>query len=107
MVTTHADGSMSFRIYLPHAGKVEILGDFTDWRAGKLAMTRQGPGWWTIRLEIPAGDHQFCYLVDGSIWLADYAAHGVKLNSYGGWVSRLVVESASTTELKPSQLTAA
>jgi hypothetical protein len=49
-------------------------------------------GWWTAELFLPAGDHLFNYLVDGSIWLADFAASGVKSNGYGGWVSQLHVE---------------
>jgi len=98
MVTTHADGTCRFRVYLPHAAKVELLGTFTDWREGRLAMTRQHPGWWELTCPVPAGEHQFCYLVDGSIWLADYAAHGVKLNGYGGWTSRLNIAAAEVAQ---------
>ncbi|MGH7131877.1 MAG: hypothetical protein ACREJO_08040 [Phycisphaerales bacterium] len=92
MVFATTDGRTTFRVYLPHAGRVEVLGDFTDWRDHKAAMTRENPGWWTVSMEVPAGEHQFVYLVDGSIWLADYAAHGVKMSRDGGWVSRLVVQ---------------
>lgn len=53
------------------------------------------PGWWEIIAEVPEGEHEFCYLVDSSIWLADYAAHSVRLSGYGGWVSRLVVRDAA------------
>jgi len=92
MVTTLKDGRIQFRVYLPHAAKVELLGNFTDWRDGRIPMKRVNPGWWEVELAVPQGEHTFCYLVDSSIWLADYAAHGVHLNGYGGWVSRLCID---------------
>lgn len=96
MVSNSPDGTCGFRVYLPHAAKVELLGTFTDWRERRIAMTRRHPGWWEAAVAIDAGEHEFCYLVDNSVWLADYAAHGVKLNSYGSWTSRLSVASAVT-----------
>lgn len=91
MVQRHTDGTVEFRIFLAHAGSVELVGDFTGWRNGALSMSREHPGWWSVRLPVPPGTHQFCYLVDGAIWLADYAADGVSQNLYGGWVSRLQI----------------
>lgn len=91
MVSEIQDGRFRFRVYLPHASRVELVGGFTRWRAGAVAMTRQEPGWWELVCAVPEGTHEFCYLVDSSVWLADYAAHGVTLAGYGGWVSRLVV----------------
>lgn len=91
MLTTNPDGTVTFRVYLPHATTVELLGDFTDWRRAPVSLRREHPGWWSATLAVPAGEHLFCYLVDASIWLADYAAHGVRQNQFGGWVSRLAV----------------
>lgn len=94
MISRNLDGSIAFRVFLPHAAKVELLGDFTDWRARPVPMHREAPGWWSADLPIAKGEYNFCYLVDSSIWLADYAAHGVKLNGYGGFVSRVEVGDA-------------
>ncbi len=91
MVSKIEDGRYRFRVYLPHASKVELVGGFTQWRAAAIAMDRLEPGWWELVADIPEGEHEFCYLVDSSVWLADYAANGVKLSGYGGWVSKLVV----------------
>lgn len=102
MVTILPDGSARFRVFLPHAARVELLGDFTDWRDHRLAMTREHPGWWELSLRVAPGEHHFCYLVDGQIWLADYAAHGVKLNGYGGWISRLCVTATAACETAES-----
>jgi 1,4-alpha-glucan branching enzyme len=91
MVSAMSDGRFRFRIYLPRASKVELVGGFTRWRAAALLMERPDPGWWEAVAELSEGEHEFCYLVDSCIWLADYAASGVKLAGHGGWVSRLVV----------------
>jgi 1,4-alpha-glucan branching enzyme len=99
MVQRHTDGTVEFRIFLAHAGSVELVGDFTEWRTGAVSMSREHPGWWSVRLPVPPGTHQFCYLVDGAIWLADYAADGVSQNLYGGWVSRLHVPETDTLPL--------
>jgi hypothetical protein len=54
-------------------------------------MHPDGDGWWEARAPIPTGDHLFSYVVDGGSWLPDYAAHGIKANGFGGWVSQLCV----------------
>lgn len=94
MVTLREDGSCEFRIYLPHARDVRVVGDFTGWREHALAMGPAADGWWTLRARLPAGDHLFNYLVDGDAWLPDYAAHGIQPNAWGGWVSMLAAPEA-------------
>jgi 1,4-alpha-glucan branching enzyme len=97
MVSRDATGMTSFRLYLPHAAKVELAGSFTNWRENKLLMRRSHPGNWTIELDLAPGEHQFAYLVDGHLWIADYAAGGVKLTPHGGWVSTLTIPPALAT----------
>jgi len=116
MVTFESDGSLTFRVYLPHASSVELVADFTEWAESRLALKREeGPrerssrlsergvvdeplgdasgarGWWSLRVTAPEGDHAFSYLVDSTWWLPDYAAHGVKRNEHGNWTSLLFV----------------
>jgi 1,4-alpha-glucan branching enzyme len=91
MVICEPDARHTFRVYLPEAASVELVGTFTDWRTRPERMTREDTGWWTITLGLSAGDHDFSYLVNGSHWLADYAATGVKRNGFGGWVSQISV----------------
>jgi 1,4-alpha-glucan branching enzyme len=91
MVTGKDDGVYQFRVYLPHAGNVELVGDFTEWSARRITMRHEPPGWWTATVCLAVGDHTFCYLVDGQLWMPDYAANGVKRNEYGNWVSQLAV----------------
>lgn len=103
MICRTTNGKIQFKAYLPHASNVELVGDFTEWRNAPVAMRRESSGWWVADVEVAAGEYHFCYLVDSSIFLADYAAHGVKLNQYGGWISRVMVDSVTA---KPEMVAA-
>jgi 1,4-alpha-glucan branching enzyme len=91
VLTTHT-GECEFRMYLPHASYVELVGDFTGWQDRPVTMHRDADGFWNVRLRLPEGEHSFSYLVDGRTWMPDYAASGVARNPFGNWTSRLVVE---------------
>ena len=81
----------AFRVYLPDAATVDLVGTFTGWQDGARRMTRDNSGWWSITMSLCADDHEFSYLVNGSAWLPDYAAGGIRRNGFGGWVSQLHV----------------
>jgi 1,4-alpha-glucan branching enzyme len=93
MVVQRAAESYEFRLYLPHANVVEVVGDFTRWQEGAVAMARGHDGWWSVNVPVPSGVHRFSYLVDGRYWMPDYAANGIEHNEHGQWVSRLDVEA--------------
>jgi hypothetical protein len=92
-----------FRIFLPHARCVHLVGDFTDWDRGRVALRRVPPGWWMVELPVERclctpddelaalaqRDRWFCYVVDEALRLADYGADGVKLHAGGVWLSRM------------------
>jgi hypothetical protein len=90
MIAVEPNGQVAFRVFLPHASRVELVGDFTDWQRKPVTLKREYPGWWTASLDVPPGEFRFAYLVDGAIPIVDYGAHGVSLEG-GRWVSRLVV----------------
>lgn len=91
MVTIEPSGMVRFEVYLPHASRVEIRGDFTLWHEAPIAMAPQGDGRWMAEIPIRAGDHEFRYFVDGWRWVTDFAAHGVSRNDFGTWNSGLNV----------------
>lgn len=91
MITQMPNGSFEFRLFARDAARAEILGSFTGWRDRPIPMRRQQDGWFVVRCEIEQGDYEFQYLIDGSIWQADYGASGVRLNEFGLWVSQLTV----------------
>lgn len=91
MVTLRTNGKHEFRVYLPHASRVELVAEFTDWNDNAIELSPDGdaPGWWTAALEIPPGDHTFTYLVDSRWCMPDYAASGLRRDHHGNWVSTL------------------
>lgn len=91
MVTVLGTGETEFRVFSPQAQRVEVCGSFTGWEDRPVEMERSGDGWWSVRVPIEGGDHEFQYRIDGRQWLADYAAHGVKRSGLGCWVSTLFV----------------
>lgn len=102
MVTLTREGAAAFRIYLPHAGCVELIGDFTDWQASPVSMCRDEDGWWSVDLPIDPGEHRFSYLVDGAYWMPDYAASGVEHTAAGPWVSRLRIPGGAFSIDRPT-----
>lgn len=98
MVIDRSDSTrdcVRFQVYLPHAERVELMGDFTSWDSRPIEMERgdgEDAGWWSTECEIGAGDHVFSYLVDGHYWMPDYAASGLHRNEYGRWTSNLTIE---------------
>jgi 1,4-alpha-glucan branching enzyme len=95
VVTTLPTGELEFKVFAPHAATVEVLGSFTGWFARPVALVRSPEGWWIGRVGVKPGDHDFQYRIDGEALMADYAAHGVRLNPFGQWVSRLAVPAAA------------
>ncbi|MBY0261951.1 MAG: hypothetical protein K2Q20_06385 [Phycisphaerales bacterium] len=111
MVIIDAAGMLRFRLYLPHAQKVELTGDFNQWSPGSHAMrcdeSMQEPGWWCAEFRLPAGEYRFAYLVNNSWWMPDYAAHGVERNGAGKWVSLLRVAGPAPVALPKTRPVAA
>lgn len=94
MVTNTEGRVYVFRLYLPHAGSVELVGSFAGWPESSRTMERDAEGFWCAELEVEPGEHWFSYLVDGVFWMPDYAASGVERNECGNWVSKLDVPSS-------------
>lgn len=76
--------TVHFEIHAPDAHSVELVGTFTDWRAGQLRLI--GPdaaGHWTADVDLPAGRYEYGFLVDGKQWLADPAAEIRRSDGFG------------------------
>jgi 1,4-alpha-glucan branching enzyme len=94
MVTRQHDGTIEFAYFRPGASHVCLAGDFNGWQSGSHLMKRDPQGWWRLRLALPTGEYRFKYIIDGSIWEADFAAYGVEMCKIGGWTSVLYVAPA-------------
>jgi hypothetical protein len=55
-----------------NARSVEIVGDFNGWEKGAtpLELSSSG-GMWTASVPLPAGRHEYAFVVDGRRWVAD------------------------------------
>lgn len=95
MVTMLPTGELEFKVFAPAADSIEVLGSFTGWTARPIVLARDDQGWWRGVARLAPGDYDFQYRVDHERWMADFAAHGVKLNHFGQWVSRLAVHKAA------------
>jgi hypothetical protein len=81
-----------FVIHHQKAQLVEITGSFTNWQS--LSLVPSGTnGYWEISLELPAGDHQYTFVIDGSKYLPDPTVASQESDDFGATNSILKVES--------------
>ena len=73
---------VEFSFFRPQARQVHLAGEFNNWQAGDLPMTRTEDGHWVARMRLPAGEFKFRYCADGE-WFTDYAASGLTPGSFG------------------------
>jgi chromosome partitioning protein len=71
-----------FLVDFPKAESVRLTGTFCDWSAEGLALERRADGLWECEAVLPAGRHEYRYVVDG-IWRADPHNREVVSNAFG------------------------
>ena len=81
---------VNFFCLAPDATQVSLVGDFNDWQPAANPMQRQPEGYWTARVELAHGHHQYCFLVDGQPVL-DPRASGRALNQRNEPVSLIAI----------------
>lgn len=70
--------TVRFVLVAPDARSVNLAGTFNQWDAGATPLVRTGAaGVWTATLTLPAGQHQYAFVVDGARWMPDPAAPAV------------------------------
>jgi hypothetical protein len=70
--------TVRFMLVAPDAHDVSLAGTFNQWDAHATPLVRSGPsGVWTATLTLPAGQHQYAFVVDGVRWVPDPAAPAV------------------------------
>jgi 1,4-alpha-glucan branching enzyme len=63
-----------------HVKKVELAGDFTEWKP--VAMKKQKAGGFSATMPVPGGNHEYKFVVDGQ-WVVDPDNNAWALNPYG------------------------
>jgi hypothetical protein len=55
-----------------HAQSVELVGDFNEWTKGATQLKPSGaPGVWAVSVALPAGRHEYAFIINGTRWIAD------------------------------------
>ncbi len=76
-------------IRAPDAEKVELAGDFTDWRP--VPLQPWGEGAWRASIPISPGLHRLAVRIDGGAWHAPPGTRPIA-SEFGGEVTEIVVE---------------
>ena len=85
MLTVHR-----FVLYQPDVNQVEITGSFLGWEA--VPMKKSGTsGYWEAVLELPAGEHRLCYILEGRLRIPDPTIPIREKDDFGGENSILAV----------------
>jgi 1,4-alpha-glucan branching enzyme len=87
-----------FVFYAPGAQQVTLAGSFNDWSLEAAPLARSDGGVWTITVPLPAGQHEYAFVVDGRRWLPDPAAPTVD-DGLGHRNSVMAVGTAQETSL--------
>jgi hypothetical protein len=70
--------TVRFVLAAPSAHQVSVAGTFNRWDPQATPLVRTGPaGMWTATLRLPAGQHQYAFVVDGVRWVPDPTAPAV------------------------------
>lgn len=83
------DGYAMLLARVPGARRVEVKGDFTDWKPVELAAA--GPGVWQARLRVAPGIHHVNLRVDGGPWIVPPGLPSL-VDEFDGAVGILIVE---------------
>ncbi|OYW73808.1 MAG: glycoside hydrolase family 13 [Verrucomicrobia bacterium 12-59-8] len=68
---THDEGTdeelkpVDFSCHAPKAQAVFVAGTFNDWRPDTTPLIKDDSGTWKVSLKLPAGHHEFKFIVDG------------------------------------------
>ena len=91
-----SDTFVKFSFVAPSAKKVYLVGDFNDWDLSRTPMAQSG-GVWTVVVPMPAGRHQYSYVVDGKSWSSDPNAPSAPDDGFGHTNSVKIVGRGSSS----------
>lgn len=70
--------TVRFVLVAPDARQVSLAGTFNQWDPQATPLVRAAAtGVWTATLRLPAGQHQYAFVVDGARWVPDPGAPAV------------------------------
>ncbi len=88
------EGIAQFVARFPGARSVQVVGSFNDWRTGTILLEdRDHDGVWRAVVVLPAGMHEYMFVVDGERWVPDYSANRFVEDDFGRENSVVIVRS--------------
>lgn len=88
-LSAEVNGSRTITFRAPSAGRVEIMGDFTDWTPVQMR-AGDASGTWAVTLPVSSGVHQVNVRIDGGEWSVPAGLTTIR-DEFGGSVGVLVV----------------
>jgi len=86
------EGIAQFVGHFPGARSVDVVGPFTDWRSGVIPLNDDDhDGVWSAVVVLPAGAHEYMFVVDGERWVADPLAGRYVSDGFGRQNALLIV----------------
>lgn len=100
LIPGDAEGIAQFVGHFPGARSVEVVGSFNDWSRGMLHLRDDDhDGIWHGAVVLPAGQHEYMFVVDGERWVTDPLAGRFVDDGFGAGQenSLLIVRPAAAT----------
>jgi hypothetical protein len=89
-------GVARFVGHFPGARSVEVVGSFNDWSRGTLHLRDDNhDGIWDGDAILPAGQHEYMFVVDGERWVADPLAGRYVDDGFGQENALLIVRPSA------------
>ncbi|MBI4279278.1 MAG: isoamylase early set domain-containing protein [Armatimonadetes bacterium] len=77
--------------HVPQAPRVSVAGDFNGWDVTAMPMMRAPDGSWRATIDLPPGEYQYKFYVDGT-WWNDPHDHKRLPNPWGSENSVIIVQ---------------
>ena len=78
----------------PEAQRVAVAGTFNNWNPAQTPMTKGSDGRWRATVVMPAGRHEYKFVIDGQ-WMNDPKAQESVPNPFGGCNSVIVARKTA------------
>jgi len=94
------EGIAQFVARFPGAHSVAVVGSFNDWQPESTRLEDPDhDGVWGASVVLPAGAHEYMFVVDGERWIADPLAERFVQDDYGRENSVVLVQPARVSHL--------
>ena len=92
--------AVTFTLTYPKAESVSLIGSFNQWNPAGYKMHRHGEkNSWILELRLPAGRHEYAFLVDGKTVVSDQSSPFYQSDGFGNRNSVLFISRDEPTNI--------